>query len=216
MAKIAIVGATGNIGGRIVREALDRGHEVTALVRDPARLGDRPDALRVTTVTDVFDPEAIAEAVRGQDVVVSALGSGGRDRNIYRKAAEAYVEALRGLGDEAPRLIAVGGAGSLEIAPGKRLLDLPDFPEAYRPDATAQAEVLDYYRTVPDVRWTYFSPAAEIGPGSRTGSYRTDTDTLVTDGSGDSRISYEDYAAALVDEVEDPRHVGGRFTAAAV
>ncbi|GAB3967620.1 NAD(P)H-binding protein [Actinoallomurus acanthiterrae] len=216
MAKIAVVGATGNIGGSIVREALNRGHEVTAVVRDPAKLGDRPEALEVAAVTDVFDPKTIAEAVRGHDVVVSALGGAGKDTEVYRRAAETYVEALRGLGDEAPRLIVVGGAGSLEIAPGTRLLDLPDFPEAYRPDATAQGEALAYYRTVPDVKWTYFSPAAEIGPGTRTGGYRTDADRLVTDAAGDSRISYEDYAAALVDEIESPQYIGARFTAAAV
>jgi uncharacterized protein len=214
MTKIAVFGATGNIGGRVVREALDRGHEVTAFVRDPARLADEP---AVVTIADALDTDAIDQAVREHEVVVSAIGaivSG--DRAMYRKAAEAYVAALRAAGPDSARLIVVGGAGSLEGPSGGRLLDSPDFPEAYRPEASAHAAVLDYYRTIADVRWTYFSPAAEIGPGERTGSYRTDTDRLVTDAQGASRISYADYAAAMVDEIEKPQHIGERFTVAAV
>jgi hypothetical protein len=217
MAKIAVVGATGNIGRRIVTEALSRGHQVTAVIRNAAKLTDRPDRLSVVVIPDVLDPEAVAAAVRGHDVVVSALGAGtSQDRSLYRKASDTYAQALRRPDEDGPRLVVVGGAGSLEGALGVRLLDSPDFPEAYKPEATAHAEVLEYYRTVSDIRWTYFSPAAEIGPGTRTGSYRTGTDQLVTDADGNSRISYEDYAAALVDEIENPKHIRRRFTAAAV
>jgi putative NADH-flavin reductase len=217
MAKIAVFGATGNIGGHVVREALSRGHEVTALVRDPSRLDADGAGLTVVTIGDALDADAIEAAVRGHDVVVSAIGaivSG--DRAMYRKAAEAYVAAMRAAGADSARLIVVGGAASLDVAPGVRLLDTPEFPEVYKPEATAHAAVLDYYRTVSDVPWTYFSPAIEIGPGERTGSYRTGTDRVVFDADGGSRISHADYAAAMVDEIEKPEHVGERFTAAGV
>lgn len=212
MARIAVLGANGNIGRRVAAEARSRGHEVTALVRDPSKV-DGP----AVQIEDVLDPATIADAVRGQDVLVSALGaSRGPDHSLYKNAAATLVTALRSLGTDAPRLIVVGGASSLETSPGVRVIDDPAFPEAYRPDAIAQGEALVYYRTVPDVPWTYFSPAAEIGPGERTGTYRTDTDHLVTDTDGKSWISYEDYAAALIDEIENPHHIHERFTAAAI
>jgi putative NADH-flavin reductase len=217
MAKIAVFGATGNIGGHVVREALSRGHEVTALVRDPSRLDADGKGLTVVTVADALDADAIEAAVREHDIVVSALGalvSG--DRAMYGKAAKAYVAAMQAAGADSARLIVVGGAASLDVAPGVRLLDTPEFPEEYKAEATAHAAVLDYYRTVSDAPWTYFSPAIEIGPGERTGSYRTDTDRVVFNAEGGSRITYADYAAAMVDEIEKPEHVGERFTAAGV
>lgn len=213
MARIAVTGANGNIGRRVVAEARSRGHHVTEVVRDPAKARGKD----VAVLPEALDPAVLADIIRGHDVVVSALGAGSSpDRSLYRKAAEAYVHALRSLGSDAPRLIVVGGAGSLRTSSGHRVIDAPDFPDAWKPEAKAQADALDYYRTIDDVEWTYFSPAAMIGPGGRTGKYTTDTDRLVTDPEGNSRISYEDYAAALVDEIENPRHIRERFTAATV
>ncbi|HEY3684879.1 MAG TPA: NAD(P)-dependent oxidoreductase [Streptosporangiaceae bacterium] len=212
MAKIAVFGASGRIGSRVVREALNRGHQVTAVVREPAALADRPDDLRVITGT-VFGPAAVAEAVAGQDAVVLAVGGAGAsgDKDMYVRAGNALVDAVRGRGDP-PRIIVVGGAGSLEAAPGVRLLDTDGFPDAYRPEAEAGARALDFFRTVTDVPWTYLSPAAEIAPGERTGRYRTGTDRPVVADDGESHISMEDYAMALLDEIEDPKFAGRRFT----
>jgi hypothetical protein len=212
MAKIVVFGASGRIGSRVVREALNRGHQVTAVVREPATLADRPGDFRVIT-GGVFDPATVTEAVAGQDVVVLAVGGAGAsgDTDMYVRAGHALVDAVRGLGDP-PRIIVVGGAGTLEAAPGVRLLDSDGFPDAYRPEAEAGARSLDFFRTVTDVPWTYLSPAAEIAPGERTGRYRTGADQPVVADGGESHISMEDYAVALVDEIEDPKYAGRRFT----
>jgi len=213
MTTIAVFGAAGNIGSRIVAEALRRGHQVTAVAGDPSRITDRPAGLRVLQGR-VFDPDVVADVLKGQDAVVLALGGAHvtGDTDTYRRAGRTLVEALRGLGDAAPRLLVVGGAGSLERAPGVRVIDDPDFPAAYRPEAEAQGYALDFYRTVTDVAWTYLSPAEVIAPGDRTGTYRTGTERPVADAEGDSRISMEDYAVAMIDEIENPRFPGRRFT----
>lgn len=212
MAKIAVFGASGRIGSRVVRETLARGHQVTAVVREPAALADHPDELRVITGS-VFDPAARAEAVAGQDAVVLAVGGAGAsgDPEMYVRAGRDLVDAVRDV-DDPPRIVVVGGAGSLEVAPGQRLLDSPGFPDAYRPEAEAGARGLAYFRTVTDVPWTYLSPAPEIAPGTRTGRYRTGTDQPVFTADGESHISMEDYAVALVDEIENPKFAGRRFT----
>jgi putative NADH-flavin reductase len=208
--KIAVFGASGTIGQRIVREALDRGHEVTAISRHPL---PSPFNGQVKAVAgDVTDPGSVARAVAGHDVVVSAVGPG------HDQAPEFLSQAARGLLDGLPRagvrrLIVVNGAGSLEVAPGKQLVDTPEFHEAWKPTALAHRDALQIYRRA-DLDWTVFSPAALITPGERTGKYRTGTDQLVTDEQGQSRISAEDYAVALLDEVEQPRHIRQRFTVA--
>lgn len=207
---IALIGATGTIGQRILREALNRGHHVTAIVRDPSRLTASGGNLRVVQ-GDVLDPAGIAAGAAGADVVVSAHGP----RN---QPAESVVEAYRSLlqGVERSgvrRLLVVGGAGTLEVAPGQRLVDAPDFPESWKPVALAHADVLDLVKAS-GLDWTYFSPAALIQPGERTGKYRLGTDQLVVDAEGVSRISAEDYAAAMLDEIEHPQFVRRRFTAA--
>ncbi len=215
--KVLIYGATGSIGSRITQEARDRGHEVTAVVRNPSRTPVQEAALEVIA-GDVLDKEAAAKHARGRDAVISAVGAGIRGPaprfDIYRGAAESLIEALRTLGETAPRLLVVGGAGSLEVAPGVRLVDTPEFPGMFRQEALAQAEALDYYRCVTDVEWTYLSPAVLIEPGARTGRYRTGGDALLTDQEGSSAISTEDYAAALVDELETPQAIGRRLSVA--
>ncbi|WP_030614105.1 NAD(P)-dependent oxidoreductase [Streptomyces sclerotialus] len=213
MSKIALFGANGTIGSRVLDEALDRGHEVTAVVRDPAKLTRSHPKLTVTA-GDVLDPDAVTAAAQGQDVVISAVGGGDGPGHLatIQPSAESLVAGLRKLGADAPRLIAVGGAGSLRTPDGKQVWDAEGLPEFLLQIMHAHGDALDFYRTVTDVRWTNLSPAALIEPGTRTGDYRTALDDLVTAADGSSRISAEDYAVALLDEVEQPRHIGERFT----
>ncbi|MGK4578752.1 NAD(P)-dependent oxidoreductase [Kitasatospora sp. HPMI-4] len=214
MAKIVIFGASGTIGSRILDEALRRGHQATAVVRDPARLTRSDPNLTVVT-GDVLDPESVAAVAKGHDVVVSAVGGGDGPGHIatIRPAAESLVAGLRTLGDGAPRLIAVGGAGSLRKPDGTQVWDAEGLPVFVLQIMHAHGDALDFFRTVTDVRWTNFSPAAVIQPGERTGAYRTALDDLVIDSDGNSHISAEDYAVALLEEIETPRHIGERFTA---
>lgn len=211
--KIAVYGAGGNIGQRIVKEALSRGHHVTAIVREPARYTEKHERLKVVA-GDVLDSAQVGKLVAGQDIVISAVGPGRAKTNVtlYKEAAESLVPALRKLGKKAPYLIAVGGAGSLEVAPGVLLVE--KLPEAIRPDILGQKAALDYYRGVTDVKWTYFSPAGLIAPGERTGKFRLGGDQLVVDAKGESRISMEDYAIATINEAETREHSGKRFTIA--
>lgn len=214
--RITVYGGTGNIGSRIVTEAVNRGHEVTVIVRNPdAASGpafEHP-SVRVRG-GDVLDSDSVAETLAGQDVVISAVGSGGNNpedprEGLYLRAAQSLVQALRAAGSDA-YLIVVGGAGSLEVEPGRLLSEGLD--GAVAREVMAQQVALDYYRTVDDVRWTYVSPSLQILPGERTGQFRLGTDRLLRDGDGESRISMEDYAMALIDEAEQPRHEGRRFT----
>ena len=211
--KLLVFGAGGSIGRQIVHEARARRHDVTAVHR-------RPPASRHShhvIAGDVRDPLP-ALAAHGADAVVSAVGAGltraSPDYRVYLDAAHALVDALRTRGDRAPRLIVVGGAGSLHVGPHRRLLDTPEFPAQFREEASAQADALAFYRTISDVRWTYVSPAAQIAPGPRTGRYRTGRDDLLTDDQGQSRITVEDYAAAVLDELEHPNATGRRMTVA--
>ena len=161
---------------------------------------------------DALDPNSLAEVAKGHDAVVSAY-SPGADPSKVVDAARAHVAALPKAGVK--RLIVVGGAGSLEVAPGVQLVDTPEFPAAWKQIALTHRDALAVYRTDGGaLEWTYFSPPALIEPGERTGTFRTGTDQLLVDAAGQSRISAEDYAVALLDELENPKHVRGRFTAA--
>jgi putative NADH-flavin reductase len=215
MARIAVFGANGTIGSRIAAEALSRGHEVTAVVRNPAKISTDHENLTVGE-GDVLDAASVVAAAKGQDVLVSAVGGGDGPGAIatIKPAAEALVDGLRSLGTDAPRLIAVGGAGSLRTPDGKQVWDAEGLPEFLLQIMHAHGDALDYYRTVSDVQWTNVTPAAHIEPGDRTGIYRTAADDLLTDDAGESRISAEDFAVAVVDEIERPQHAGRRFTVA--
>ena len=217
---ILVYGATGRVGSRVVNEALNRGHMVTAVSRDPTRIKQKHDKLS-TAKGDVLDQESVAELVSDQDViVVSVRGSVDKskdpEKTVHRMAVEILVGVLRDIGDSAPRLIFVGGAGSLEIEPGVLYAeDLPVFmPGFIRQEIQGHLLTLEYLRTVEDVRWTYISPAKKFKPGKRTGVYRIGGDQMLFDKKGKSKISMEDYAVALIDEVENSAHVRQRFSVA--
>lgn len=210
--KIALFGASGMIGQRITQEALARGHQVTALVRHPEKVTASHPNLTVQAA-NALDPASIAAAVAGHDVVVSAISPNGQQPQVLVDSAHSLLEGVERAGVQ--RLIVVGGAGSLEVAPGLQLVDSPDFNPAWRPGALAHREGLAVYRqSTSSVNWTYFSPANFIAPGERTGMYRLGTEQLVVNDKGESRISAEDYAVALLDEIETPRFARQRFTAA--
>jgi putative NADH-flavin reductase len=208
--KIALFGGTGMIGQRILKEALERGHEVIVIARDPAKITEKHPHLQVKA-GDVLNPASVAAATEGAEVVISSYGPGKDDSFQVVAAARSLVQALRGR--KGVRVIAVGGAASLEVAPGVMFLDTPQFPEAWKPIATAHRDALNVFREA-DLDWTFFSPAGMIQPGERTGKFRLGGDQLLTDEKGESRISAEDYAVALLDEVEKRQFVRKRFTAA--
>jgi uncharacterized protein len=219
VAQIALYGATGMIGQRILNEALSRGHKVTAIVRDVTKAPQKRPNLEIKP-GDILKPEAVALAVAGSSVVVSSYGPRGGDPQEYLTAIRSLMEGIQAAKETTGkpiRLIFVGGASSLEIAPGLILLDSPNFPAAWKPVASASRDVLGILRseaTAAGLDWTYFSPAAFIQPGERTGKFRLGGDQLVVDAKGESRISAEDYAVAMVDEIEKPQFIGKRFTAA--
>jgi len=205
--KIGVIGATGKAGSRIAREAADRGHDVTAIVRDRSRLSD----VRFKVLEkDIFD--LTAEDLAPFDAVVNAFGAPLGREHLHVEAGNVLIRALRG----APRtrLIVVGGAGSLYVddAMTTRLLDTPDFPTMYLETARCQAENLRMLRETDGITWTFVSPSALFELGERTGRYRTGKDRLLFNSRGESYVSYEDYAVAVVDEIERPRHINERFT----
>ena len=212
--KVVVFGASGIIGRAIASELLERGHTVTAATRSGAPV----EGLVVRVVTgDAADPRSVARLAQGQDAVASATGprrDGSEDpEESLGRAARGLTEGLRRAG--VPRLVVVGGAGSLEVTPGLRLMDTPDYPPAWKPTALAHARVLDeVYRGLDDLDWTYVSPAAAIGPGDRTGEFRVGGDQLLTDEAGVSRISVPDFAIAVVDELEDGEAFRRRITVA--
>jgi putative NADH-flavin reductase len=176
--KIALFGATGMIGSRIAAEAARRGHQVTALSREPARVPAGVQNLKAAQA-DLLDAASVGAAVRGHDAVASAYAPPQGDAGALDKATRALVEGVRAAAIE--RLVVVGGAGSLEVAPGKQLVDTEGFPDAYKAVALAHREALGYYREVTDLGWTFFAPAALIAPGERTGTFRTGANSLIAD-----------------------------------
>ena len=211
--KLVVFGATGNVGQRVAAEALRRGHEVTGVVRDPAAV-QSPDPRVRLVKGDATNADSTAKIVRGADAVVSAISPRPNSRGLPAPSLAANARALtKGLrAADVKRVLYVGGASSLEVAPGKALADMPDFPEAYREEAREGREALAIFRNeAQGLDWTYLSPAAEIAPGKRTGKYRTTQDQLLKDDSGRSFITFEDYAVAVLDELERPQHVAKRF-----
>jgi len=210
--KIAVFAAGGRIGSRIVKEALNRGHDVTAIVRHPQDFTIIHDHLKVAK-GDLFDAQDIETGAFNQDAVVSAYNytKGAPPSTI----AELAVPLIKGLKQaHVKRLIIVGGAGTLKVPSGGQLVDTPNFPTEYKTAALAQRDALKLYQKEQELEWTYISPAAETAPGERTGKFRTGTDQLLFDAKGKSFITMEDYAVAVVDEIETPMHVREQMTVA--
>lgn len=197
---VAVVGATGRAGSQIVAELVRRGHSVTAIARNPEKA---PPKARVTTKKgDVFDQTRLAVLLKGHDAVVSAV-------HFTASDPRKLIEAVRAAGVK--RYLVVGGAGSLEVAPGKKLIDTPEFPAAYKAEAAAGGVFLDLLRQEKELAWTFLSPSALFFEGERTGKFRLGGDQLLTNDKGSS-ISFADYAIAMVDEIEEPQHIRRRFT----
>ena len=202
MSNIAILGITGRAGSRIAAELLQRGHTVTGIARNTAKAEAR---LGLTLKqADATQLDALVPLLRGHDAVISSTHfAGGID-------AATAIAAAKQAG--VPRLLVVGGAGSLEIAPGKALVDTPEFPALYKTEALAGRAFLEALRAEKELDWTFISPSALFEPGPRTGSYRIGRDQLLADAQGKSWISMEDYAIAMADEIEQREHPRQRFT----
>ncbi|ESJ22359.1 3-beta hydroxysteroid dehydrogenase [Cupriavidus sp. HPC(L)] len=202
--QIAILGATGRVGSRIADEALRRGHTVTAIARHAGTLADRPGLKRLDAdIADRANTAKLAPALAGHDALVSAV-----------RFAQAGPEPLLRLARQAgvKRVAVVGGAGSLYVARGVQLVDTPEFPAAYKDEALAGRGFLNALRGENELDWVFLSPSALLEPGQRTGSYRVGKDELLADANGKSWISMEDFAVALVDELERHAHSRERFT----
>ena len=214
--KINILGATGFVGTALLHEALTRGHHVTAIVRDPARLPADRDHLTVVT-GDVNQPEALARQLAGHDLVLSAYNPGWARPNLYAEfmaGSRAIEQATAQAG--VPRLLVIGGAGSLFID-GHQVVDSPQFPAEYKQGASAARDYLGELRQNQTLNWTFFSPALEMHPGiatGRTGHYRLGTESPVFNEAGRSLLSVQDLAVAVLDEVEQAHYPRQRFTAA--
>jgi putative NADH-flavin reductase len=198
--RVALIGATGNAVSRILKELVQRGHAVTAVVRNPDAV---PQLANVQAKKgDVHDEAGLSQLVKGHDVVISPV-------HFTASDPAKLIAAVREAGVK--RYLVVGGAGSLEVAPGLKLIDASDFPDAYKPEAAAGGAFLDLLRQQQDLDWTFLSPSAMFVAGERTGVFRLGSDQLIANEAG-STISFEDFAVALVDELEKPAHTRQRFT----
>jgi putative NADH-flavin reductase len=198
--KVALIGASGQAGSRLLAELSRRGHQVTALARNPEKIVRLPGV--TAKAADANDKTALAAHLVGHDAVISSVHFSASDPDIL-------IGAVRAAGVK--RYFVVGGAGSLEVAPGVKLIDTPEFPAAYKNEASAGGAFLEHLRGAPDLEWTFLSPSAMFVAGERTGKFRLGEDQLLVGEKG-STISFEDYAIAAVDELEAPKHVRNRFT----
>ncbi|HWT68167.1 MAG TPA: NAD(P)-dependent oxidoreductase [Pseudomonas sp.] len=201
MSKIAIIGATGRAGSQLLEEALRRGHSVTAIARDPSKIGQREGV--VSKAVDALDAAALQAAIAGHDVVISAA-------HFATLPASAVLGPVKAAGVK--RLLVVGGAGSLLLPDGTRVIDSAGFPSEYKAEAGAGALFLENLRQEEALDWTFLSPSAEFVEGERTGSFRVGKDNLLVSSEGRSWITFADYAMAMLDEVEAPKHSRQRFT----
>jgi uncharacterized protein len=199
--KIALIGASGNVGAKILNEAVARGHEVAAIVRHPEKLQARPGV--TVHKADLNEPSQLASVLRGHDVVIVSVRY--RDNDVLKVFPAAKSAGVK-------RVLFVGGAASLEASPGVRLLDTPGFPAEIKIEAAPAAQALDRIRQEKEHDWTFVSPSIMLVPGQRTGKFRIGAEQVLKDDKGDSRISQEDLAVAILDELEKPRHSRKRFT----
>ena len=213
MKNVVLIGASGFVGTAILNELLNRGHKVTAIVRDPTKVTASNPNLKVIQA-DVTDTDVLIEASKGKDAVISAYNPGWKNPNIYEETLKNYpliVDSVKKAGVE--RLLIVGGAGTLFYAPGKMVMDADDVPAKLLPGIKSLGEFyLNTLRKENDIDWIFLSPAANMTLGERTGKFRIGKDDLVVDVNGDSNISVEDYAMAMVDELEQKHHHKERFT----
>ncbi len=215
--KIALIGATGFVGSAVLKEALDREHEVTAIVRNPAKLNSKSKNLWVVK-GDVMNTDELAALLKGNDVVISAYNSGWTNSNIYNEymqGAQSIQAAVKKSGIK--RLLVVGGAGSLYVAPGVQIVDTKQFPEMWKGGSTAARDYFNIIQKENELDWSFMSPPPEMNPktsGIRTGHYRTGSDNPVFDKNHRSSISVDDLAVAILDEVENSKHIRKRFTVA--
>jgi uncharacterized protein len=211
--KIALIGATGFVGTEVLKELLSRGHQVTALARTPSKL---PAQLGLKVVkADALDAAQVAAAVEGHDAVIDSYNPGWsepRIHDMFLEGTRAIVDGVKRSGVK--RVLIVGGAGSLFVAPGVQLVDTPHFPAEYKQGALAAREALNQIRNESALDWTFLSPAALLAPGPRTGKFRIGADELLMDGDKPAGLSVADLAVAIVDELETPKHIRKRFTAA--
>jgi putative NADH-flavin reductase len=212
--KIAIIGATGFVGSQLLNEALSRGHEVTAIVRRTERLPVHPHL--TAKKADIADTDALAPLLAGHEAVIAAFNP---DRtmpgDVFERmvaGGQAIIDATKKSGVK--RLLVVGGAGSLEVAPGQQLINQPDFPPEWKAGAGGTKQFLYLLKEHPELDWTFLSPAADLQPGERTGKFRLGGDQLLVDAEGQCRISTQDYAVAMIDELEEPKHTHRRFCVA--
>ncbi len=209
--KIALIGASGYVGSAILTEALNRGHHVTAIVQHPDKLPVHKNMKAVKA--DAYSVIEMGRQLANHDAVISAFSPGGGHPDVYNlqiKGTESIIAGVKISGLK--RLLVVGGAGSLEVAPGLQLVDTPDFPEQWKQGARGTRDALNLLKNEDDLDWTFFSPAALLEPGERTGHFRLGGDRPVINEAGQSRISTQDYAMAMIDELESPQHIRQRFT----
>lgn len=199
--KVALIGVTGRVGSRLASELLKRGHSVTGIALHPEKAEPRKGL--TLEQGDARVASGLAPLLAGHDAVISAT-------RFQTSDPHALIAAVKSAGVK--RLLVVGGAASLDVAPGKALLDTPDFPPAYKPEATAGRKFLDALRNEKTLDWTFLSPSAQFAPGERTGKFRLGDDGLLVAANGKSHISMEDFAIAMVDELEHPKHSRRRFT----
>jgi len=199
--KIAVIGASGNAGSRITAELARRGHSVTAIARHPDKIASEANV--TATKGDLMDQAALTGLLAGHDAAISSV-------HFLASDPLKLIEAARD--SKVARYLVVGGAGSLEVAPGVRLVTTPGFPVAYKAEAETGAAFLDLLRAEKELNWTFLSPSALFTAGERTGKFRLGTDQLLTASDGKSSISFEDFAVALADEIERPAHIRQRFT----
>ncbi len=202
---VVLYGATGNAGRSILQELVSRGHRVTAVARETSSLPATATAVQ----DDLSSVDKIASIIAGADVVISAYAPPPEDTDALLGVTEREIQAVKKAGHA--RLIVVGGAGLLEVAPGISLIASGHLPEQYLPIATSHQKALEILKKS-DINWTYFSPGAYFVPGERTGKFRLGTTSLIADAKGESRISFDDYAIALVDEIEKPAHERGQMS----
>lgn len=211
--KIALIGGTGFVGSAVLKELLSRGHEVTALARTPSKYAAQAGLTVVEA--DVLDAGQVARAVKGTDAVVNAYNPGWSNPDIYNEFLAGTAAILAGLKTAGvKRVLVVGGAGSLYVAPGLQLIDTPEFPAAYKQGALGARKALNDLKDEKELEWTFLSPPVFLAPGERSGNYRFGKDDVLFDGDKPAGISVADLAVAIVDEIEEGRHVRQRFTVA--